>query len=97
MPDRISIHVRRANFRWAGLFRKPEEGCECPLSILIGNGGGNFKRGSLSVKSRLRFIEYVKEYSDAEASKRIDERREQDYRRKQTPQDIDDVEDERPH
>jgi hypothetical protein len=56
-----------------------------------------FKRGWISVKSRLRSVEHIKEDSDAEAGKRMDERREQDYRRKQTPQNIDDVEDEHPH
>ena len=34
----------------------------------------------LSLESRLRFMEDVKEHSHGEASKRMDERREQQYR-----------------
>jgi len=50
----------------------------------------------LSLESRLRSVEHVKEHSHAEASKRIDERREQHCRRNQALQDIEDVEDECP-
>jgi hypothetical protein len=50
----------------------------------------------LSRKSRLRSMEHVKEHHHAEATKRIDERREQRYRRNQTPQEIEEVEDEIP-
>ena len=42
-------------------------------------------------------MEHVKEHHYAECAKRIDERREQRYRRNQTPQEIEEVEDERPH
>ena len=41
-------------------------------------------------------MEYVKEYSHTEATKRINERREQRYRRNQVPQYIEKGEDERP-
>jgi len=51
----------------------------------------------LSLESRLHSVKHVKEHSHAEASKRVDERREQHYRRNQAPQDIEDVQDERPH
>ena len=51
----------------------------------------------LWLKSRLRSMEHVKEHSHAEASKRMDERREQHYRRNQAPQGTEDVENERPH
>jgi hypothetical protein len=54
-------------------------------------------RPVLSLKSRLHSTEHVKEHSHAEASKRIDKRREQRCCRNQTPQDIENVEDERPH
>jgi CRISPR/Cas system CSM-associated protein Csm3 (group 7 of RAMP superfamily) len=51
----------------------------------------------LSLESRLRSMEDVKEHSHGEASKRIDERREQQYRRNHAPQEIEDGEHERPH
>ena len=51
----------------------------------------------LSLKSRLRSMEHEKEHYHAEAAKRIDERGEQRDRRNQTPQEIEEVEDERPH
>ena len=38
-----------------------------------------------------------KEHSHAEATKRIDERGEERHRRNQTPHEIEEVEDERPH
>ena len=49
------------------------------------------------LESRLRSMEDVKEHSHGEASKRIDERREQQYRRNHAPQEIEDGEHERPH
>jgi hypothetical protein len=42
-------------------------------------------------------MEHEKEHYHAEAAKRIDERGEQRDRRNQTPQEIEEVEDERPH
>ena len=51
----------------------------------------------LSVKSRLRSMEHEKEHHHAEATKRIDERREQHDRRNQAPQEIEEIEDEIPH
>jgi|HubBroStandDraft_4_1064222.scaffolds.fasta_scaffold405127_1 hypothetical protein len=47
--------------------------------------------------SLLRPVEHEKEDSHAEATERIDERREQHCRRNQIPQDIKEIEDERPH
>jgi len=59
--------------------------------------GGPPVPAMLSPKSRLRSMEHVKKHSHAEASKRIDKRREQHYRRNRAPQGIEDVENERPH
>ena len=42
-------------------------------------------------------MEHEKEHHYAECAKRIDEQREQSYRRNQTPQQIEEVEDEHPH
>jgi hypothetical protein len=42
-------------------------------------------------------MEHVKEHSDAEASKSINQRGEQRYRRNQAPQDIEEGGDEPPH
>jgi hypothetical protein len=52
---------------------------------------------SLSPKSRLRSMEHVKEHGHAEATKCINERRENRHGRNSTAQRIEDVEDERPH
>src|ERR1019366_3089356 len=54
-------------------------------------------QNELSPKSRLCSIEHEKEHHHAEAAKRINERREQHYRRNQAPQEIEEVEDELPH
>src|ERR1035437_1060385 len=51
----------------------------------------------LSLKSRLRSMEHEKEPHHAEATKCINERLEHHYRRDQTPQDIEEGEDEIPH
>jgi hypothetical protein len=51
----------------------------------------------LSIKSRLRSVEHVKERHHAEATKGIDERLEHHYRRNQAPQQIEQVENEIPH
>src|ERR1019366_6110176 len=51
----------------------------------------------LSLKSRLRSMEHEKERHHAEATKRVDERREERDRRNQATQQIEQVEDEIPH
>ena len=54
-------------------------------------------KNELSLKSRLRSVEHVKEHHHAEATKRVDERREERDRRNQATQQIEQVEDGIPH
>src|ERR1700687_1432924 len=76
--------------------------CGCRTSAESASWGGTqatagHGKNERSPKSRLRAVEHVKEHSHGEATKRIDERREQHHRRNQTAQDIEEGEDERPH
>lgn len=95
------------SLRYQYVFREDRELKQIAVSGQPNPSGGGFLTGyasqsrpwqnELSLKSRLRSMEHVKEHSHAEPNQRIDERREQRYRRNQTPQEIEEVEDERPH